>query len=83
DPGVRGKAAGSNYGGGSFYMTNPGVRPAPNPRLSPLPPEPADFHNDRGATVDIPLDTEKDLKKREKELQAKEAELNRREKVCI
>ncbi|KAG1368174.1 Secretory carrier-associated membrane protein 1 [Cocos nucifera] len=115
DPGVRGKAAGqSNYGGGPFYTTHPGsVPPASNSRLSPLPPEPADFYSDRSATVDIPLDTstkvsenirsrlkiglftdtcwihdaknatltiEKDLKKREKELQAKEAELNKREK---
>ncbi|OVA13191.1 SCAMP [Macleaya cordata] len=76
---ARGKASGqSNYGGGAFYTTNPGsVPPASNSRLSPLPPEPADY--DRGATIDIPLDTTKDLKKREKELQAKEAELNKRE----
>ncbi|XP_055808459.1 secretory carrier-associated membrane protein 2-like [Solanum dulcamara] len=33
----------------------------------------------RGSTVDIPLDSEKDLKKKEKELQAKEADLRRRE----
>lgn len=39
---------------------NPGsVPPASNSRLSPLPPEPADFYNDRNATVDIPLDSEK------------------------
>jgi len=30
----------------------------PNSRLSPLPPEPADFY-DRGATIDIPLDNAK------------------------
>ncbi|XP_020692091.1 secretory carrier-associated membrane protein 2 [Dendrobium catenatum] len=78
---TRGKGAGkSNYGGGTFYMTNPGsVPPASNSRLSPLPPEPADFYNDRTATVDIPLDVSMDLKKKEKELQAKEAELARRE----
>ncbi|THG02130.1 hypothetical protein TEA_020162 [Camellia sinensis var. sinensis] len=59
---------------------NPGsVPPATNSRLSPLPPEPADY--DRGATVDIPLDSAKDLKKKEKELQAKEAELRKREQV--
>lgn len=54
------------------------VAPASNSRLSPLPPEPADFYN----TVDIPLDNSnsKDLKKKEKELQAKEAELNKRER---
>ncbi|KAK6917485.1 SCAMP protein [Dillenia turbinata] len=80
EPAVRSKAGGqSNYGGGAFYTTNPGsVPPATNSRLSPLPPEPYD----RGATVDIPLDTDhtsKDLKKKEKELQAKEAELKRRE----
>lgn len=32
-----------------------GVPPTSNLGLSPLPPEPADFH----ATVDIPLNTEK------------------------
>nr|ACS91930.1 secretory carrier membrane protein [Lilium longiflorum] len=56
------------------------VPPASNSRLSPLPPEPADFYNDRNATIDIPLDNAKDLKKKEKELQAKDAELNKREK---
>lgn len=76
------KSAGqSNYGGGAFYMTNPGsVPPASNSRLSPLPPEPADFYNPT-ATVDIPLDSGKDLKKKEKELQAKEAELRKREEA--
>ncbi|XP_058084001.1 secretory carrier-associated membrane protein 3-like [Magnolia sinica] len=71
----------SNYGGGAFYTTNPGsVPPAANSRLSPLPPEPADFNYDRGsANIDIPLDTTKDLKKKEKELKTKEAELNKRE----
>ncbi|CAN6168451.1 unnamed protein product [Urochloa humidicola] len=75
---TRGKAGGqSNFGGGAFYMPNPrNVPPASNSRLSPLPPEPADF----SATVDIPLDSSKDLKRREKELQAREAELNKREK---
>lgn len=59
---------------------NPGsVPPASNSRLSPLPPEPADFYNDRSATIDIPLDSSKDLKKKEKELQAKESELKKRE----
>jgi len=75
---ARGKAGGqSNFGGGAFYMPNPrNVAPASNSRLSPLPPEPADF----STTVDIPLDSSKDLKRREKELQAREAELNKREK---
>ncbi|KAL5976208.1 Secretory carrier-associated membrane protein 2 [Asimina triloba] len=65
----------------SIYLhLNPGsVPPATNSRLSPLPPEPADFYYDRGATVDIPLDTSSDLKKKEKELQAKESELRKRE----
>nr|CAD1841194.1 unnamed protein product [Ananas comosus var. bracteatus] len=82
EPAVRGKAGGqSSYGGGPFYTTHPGsVPPASNSRLSPLPPEPADFYNDRGATIDIPLDSTKDVKKKEKELQALETELNRREK---
>ncbi|XP_072986743.1 secretory carrier-associated membrane protein 2-like [Typha latifolia] len=64
---------------------NPFAHPASAPavsnsRLSPLPPEPADFYNDYGATVVIPLDTPGDLKKKEKELRAREAELNKREK---
>ncbi|EEE55491.1 hypothetical protein OsJ_03676 [Oryza sativa Japonica Group] len=54
------------------------VPPASNSRMPPLPHEPG-FYNDRGATVDIPLDSTKDMKKKEKELQAKEAELNKRE----
>lgn len=71
----------SIYTGGAFYMPNPGsIAPASNSRLSPLPPEPADFYNPT-ATVDIPLDSAKDLKKKEKELQAKEAELRKREEA--
>ncbi|GAB4825003.1 Secretory carrier-associated membrane protein 3 [Ancistrocladus abbreviatus] len=59
-------------------FANPGsVPPASNSRLSPLPPEPADY--DRGATIDIPLDSSMDLKKKEKELQAREAVLRKRE----
>ncbi|CAK9169255.1 unnamed protein product [Ilex paraguariensis] len=54
------------------------VPSATNSRLSPLPPEPADFY-DRNAPIDIPLDTASDLKKKERELQAKEAELRKRE----
>ncbi|KAA3488399.1 secretory carrier-associated membrane protein 1-like [Gossypium australe] len=94
DPAVRKGSAQSNFGGGAFYTTlcggfndeigyhygedainNPGSVPPATSRLSPLPPEPYD----RGATVDIPLDSAKDLKAREKELKAKEAELNKRE----
>ncbi|XP_040966159.1 secretory carrier-associated membrane protein 1 isoform X2 [Gossypium hirsutum] len=75
DPAVRKGSGQSNYGGGAFYTTNPGSVPPATSRLSPLPPEPYD----RGATVDIPLDSAKDLKAREKELKAKEAELNKRE----
>ncbi|KAK6124331.1 hypothetical protein DH2020_041901 [Rehmannia glutinosa] len=80
DGGGRGKAAGqSKFGGGSFYTTTTGsVPPVTNSRLSPLPPEPADFYNPT-APVDIPLDSASDLKKKERELQAKEAELKRRE----
>ncbi|KAJ1410710.1 hypothetical protein SESBI_21732 [Sesbania bispinosa] len=70
----RGKASGK-HGGGAFYTTNPGSVGAGSSKLSPLPHEPYD----RGATVDIPLDSSKDLKAREKELQAREAELKRRE----
>ncbi|KAJ6952746.1 hypothetical protein NC653_041776 [Populus alba x Populus x berolinensis] len=54
---------------------NPGSVPPATSRLSPLPHEPYD----RGATIDIPLDSGKDLKAKEKELQAKEAELKRRQ----
>ncbi|KAF8409338.1 hypothetical protein HHK36_005413 [Tetracentron sinense] len=81
DQAVKGKASGhSNYGRGAFYTTNPGsAPPVASSRLSPLPPEPADFNYDRGATVDIPLNTSKDLKRKEKELQDKEAELKKRE----
>jgi hypothetical protein len=36
-------------------------RPTPpsSTRLSPLPPEPADFYNDFASPVDIPMDTNK------------------------
>ncbi|XP_031499114.1 secretory carrier-associated membrane protein 1-like isoform X2 [Nymphaea colorata] len=77
DPAVRaGASRQQNYGGGAFYTTHPGSAPTAMNRLSPLPPEPVDFGS---ATVDIPLDSGKDLKKKERELQAKEAELKRRE----
>ncbi|XP_076942756.1 secretory carrier-associated membrane protein 3-like [Bidens hawaiensis] len=66
----------TNYSGGSFYTSS--VPSAPNSRLSPLPHEPADFYN---STVDISLDTASDLKKRERELQAWEAELKKREEI--
>eukprot|EP00262_Sarcandra_glabra_P022495 TRINITY_DN998_c0_g1_i1.p1 TRINITY_DN998_c0_g1~~TRINITY_DN998_c0_g1_i1.p1 ORF type:complete len:311 (-),score=62.97 TRINITY_DN998_c0_g1_i1:246-1178(-) len=80
DPAVRGKPSGqSTFSGGPFYTTHPGSVPPANSMLSPLPPEPADYSYDRGATIDIPLDTAKDLKRKEKELQAKEAELKKRE----
>ncbi|KAF1878878.1 hypothetical protein Lal_00047550, partial [Lupinus albus] len=51
---------------------NPLSLPSTNSSLSPLPQEPYD----RGATIDIPLDSAK-----ENELQAKEAELKRMEHV--
>lgn len=74
-----GKPSGqSKFSGGSFYTTSGSVPAATNSRLSPLPPEPADFYNST-ASIDIPLDNAADLKKKEKELQAKEAELRRRE----
>ncbi|XP_078432416.1 secretory carrier-associated membrane protein 2-like [Wolffia australiana] len=82
DPAVRKNVAPSAFGGGPFYMSGTGSVPqASGSRLSPLPPEPADFYNDRGATIDIPLDGGKDLKKKEKELQAKETELRKREEA--
>ncbi|CAN6457672.1 unnamed protein product [Victoria cruziana] len=77
DPAVRtGASRQENYEGGAFYTTNRGSVPPATNRLSPLAPEPVDFGS---ATVDIPLDSGKDLKKKERELQAKEAELKRRE----
>ncbi|XP_010931923.1 secretory carrier-associated membrane protein 2 [Elaeis guineensis] len=79
EPTLQGKATRqSNYGGGPFYTTHPGSSLSDS-RLSPLPPEPAEFYNDRGVTRDIPVDTTKDLKRKEKELQAKEAALRKRE----
>ncbi|KAL9392566.1 hypothetical protein Peur_016486 [Populus x canadensis] len=79
DPAERLKASGqSKYSGSAFNTT--GVPPASNSRLSPLPPEPAGFYN-YGTTVDIPIDAAADLRKKEKELQAREAELRRREKT--
>ncbi|VAH80303.1 unnamed protein product [Triticum turgidum subsp. durum] len=42
-----------------------GVPPASNSRMPPLPHEPAGFYNDRAATVDIPLGSSKELKRRE------------------
>ncbi|XP_024995327.1 secretory carrier-associated membrane protein 1-like [Cynara cardunculus var. scolymus] len=64
-----------NYGAGAFFMTNPNS--TANPKLSPLPPEHADYGY--GASVATPADNTRDLKAKEKELQAKEAELKRRE----
>ncbi|OIV99229.1 hypothetical protein TanjilG_06534 [Lupinus angustifolius] len=74
---AKGKRSGpSSYGGGAFYTTKkPESVPSTTSSLSPLPHEPYD----RGATIDIPLDSAKDVKAKEKELQAKEAELKRRE----
>ena len=57
DGGGRGKSSGqSKFSGGAFYTTSGSVPPATNSRLSPLPPEPADFY-DRNASIDIPLDS--------------------------
>ncbi|XP_039045873.1 secretory carrier-associated membrane protein 3-like isoform X1 [Hibiscus syriacus] len=84
DPAVRGKASGQSKFRGLFSKNVPSAPPTSNSRLSPLPPEPAGFNYGREAAIDIPLDTasggsSQDLKKKENELQAKEAELNRRE----
>ncbi|XP_021631096.1 secretory carrier-associated membrane protein 1 isoform X1 [Manihot esculenta] len=56
-------------------FANRGSAPSANSGLSPLPPE----RYDRSATIDIPLNSGKDLKSREKELEAREAELKKRE----
>ncbi|XP_074356843.1 secretory carrier-associated membrane protein 1-like [Apium graveolens] len=58
-------------------FSSPGHVSSENSRLKPLPPEPVDYNRD--GTVEIPLDSSKDLKKKEMELQAKENELNKRE----
>ncbi|KAG6419050.1 hypothetical protein SASPL_121259 [Salvia splendens] len=78
DGGRKGTTGGeSKFSGGSFYTTTTGSAPsATKSRLSPLPPEPADFYNPT-APVDIPLDNTS----KERELQAREAELKRREQV--
>ncbi|VAI32401.1 unnamed protein product [Triticum turgidum subsp. durum] len=68
-------AAQSGYSGGSLYATQPRPSPPSSTRLSPLPPEPADFYNDFASPH-----TNKDIKTMEKELLAKEVELSRREK---
>ncbi|CAH9126799.1 unnamed protein product [Cuscuta epithymum] len=71
------RAGQSNYGSGPFYMTNHvSVPPGSNSKLSPLPRERADG---LGKTVNVSLDSSKDLKKMEEEIQAKEAELKKRE----
>ncbi|XP_024157331.1 secretory carrier-associated membrane protein 3 isoform X4 [Rosa chinensis] len=57
------------------------VAPAKNSRLPPLPPERAGFNYGIGETIDIPIDGSGDLKKRERELQAKESELRKREEI--
>jgi hypothetical protein len=41
------------------FLQGGSVPPASNSRMPPLPHEPAGFYNDRGATVDIPLDSNK------------------------
>ncbi|XP_040369423.1 secretory carrier-associated membrane protein 5-like [Rosa chinensis] len=65
-----------------FWVQNHGsIAPAKNSRLSPLPPERASFNYGIGETVDIPIDGSGDLKKRERELQAKEAELRKCEEI--
>uniref|UniRef100_A0A0D6R0E1 Secretory carrier-associated membrane protein n=1 Tax=Araucaria cunninghamii TaxID=56994 RepID=A0A0D6R0E1_ARACU len=80
DPAVRAQISGqSKYSGGPFYTTHTGGASGTNSKLSPLPPEPADFAYDRDVTVDIPLGSEKDTKKKTKELEAWERELKRKE----
>lgn len=80
DPIVRAQIPGqSHYSTGPFYTTSTGVASATNSKLSPLAPEPSDFTYDRDVTVDIPLGTTKDTKKREKELESWDAELKRKE----
>ncbi|XP_021674355.1 secretory carrier-associated membrane protein 4 isoform X3 [Hevea brasiliensis] len=60
-------------------FSNGATAPGSKTRIPPLGPEPVGFgHND--ATVDIPLDTMNDPKKKQKELAAWEADLKRREK---
>jgi nitrate reductase NapE component len=80
DPAVRAHISGqSHYSAGPFYTTSTGGASTTNSKLSPLAPEPADFTYDRDVTVDIPLGTTKDTKKREKELDSWEVELRRKE----
>ncbi|PRQ28799.1 hypothetical protein RchiOBHm_Chr5g0006891 [Rosa chinensis] len=65
----------------NLFSNHGSVAPAKNSRLSPLPPERAGFNYGIGETVDIPIDGSGDLKKRERELQAKEAELRKCEEI--
>lgn len=83
EPVVRAQISGharysASPGPGPFNITSTGGPSAPNSKLSPLPPEPADFTFDRDVSVDIPRGT-KDLKKWERDLQAWEEELKRKE----
>ncbi|KAG0576994.1 hypothetical protein M758_5G105700 [Ceratodon purpureus] len=77
DPVVRAQAGKSSYGGGFYDKSVPQVN-----TMSPLPHEPvfsgSSTAND--ATVDIPLGSAKEFKKKEKELKAKEEELKKKEK---
>ncbi|CAH8390490.1 unnamed protein product [Eruca vesicaria subsp. sativa] len=57
------------------FANNTNVSSGSNSHLKPLPPEP----HDRGASIDIPLDSSQDRRAKEMELQAKENELNRKE----
>nr|DAD19229.1 TPA_asm: hypothetical protein HUJ06_020692 [Nelumbo nucifera] len=56
-----------------------GAAPASKSRLTSLIPESLGFGHKHDATVDIPLDTTNDIKKRQKEIAAWEADLKRRE----
>ncbi|KAI3499227.1 hypothetical protein L1887_35020 [Cichorium endivia] len=70
---------------GGRYDSNPSYRDESNPfadsRPSSLPREGVDYGDD--SRVDIPLDSAADLRAKERNLKAKEAELNKREEVFL
>ncbi|RWW34916.1 hypothetical protein GW17_00000301, partial [Ensete ventricosum] len=59
----------------------PPGRVSPNLGLSAHPPHQARFYGDHDPTIDIPLDTAKDVKRKEAELEVREAEPKKREQA--
>ncbi|KAJ8506816.1 hypothetical protein OPV22_007702 [Ensete ventricosum] len=62
-------------------LQEPPGRVSPNLGLSAHPPHQARFYGDHDPTIDIPLDTAKDVKRKEAELEVREAEPKKREQA--